>query len=113
MAIGMTYDQYWYGDPLMVRAFYEAHKLKLRLQDENNWLLGRYFADAILATVGNQLSGKGEFKYPEEPYMTEHNEEEYDEPSESDLAYVDAYMDQWVRVGRNWGKKEGEDDANN
>ena len=50
LSIGMTYDQYWYGDPLMVRTFYKAHKLKEQLADQQAWLQGQY----VMAAIGAQ-----------------------------------------------------------
>ena len=52
LAIGMTYEQYWYGDPLMVRAFYKADKFRREREDMNAWLQGVYFKKAIEASIG-------------------------------------------------------------
>ena len=46
LAIGMTYDQYWYDDPMLVRAFAKADQIKRERKDFDLWLQGRYFADA-------------------------------------------------------------------
>lgn len=69
MAIGMTYEQYWYGDPLMARAFYEAYQIKKDLVNDTAWLNGLYTFRALSATVGNlgKKRGSKPIEYPGEP----------------------------------------------
>ena len=40
MSIGMTYNEYWYGDPLMVRDYYRAFRIRRKQEDERMWLQG-------------------------------------------------------------------------
>jgi hypothetical protein len=104
----MTYDQYWYGDPLMVRAFYAAHQLQEKQRNYDAWLHGAYVCRALEATVGNMFRKKGTqaIQYPKQPVgmenetqgMTERDEEE-------EKVWAKAYMMQMVRAGKNWGKK--------
>lgn len=47
MSIGMTYEQYWYGDPLMVKAFLKADKLMQERKNAEAWLQGMYIYDAV------------------------------------------------------------------
>lgn len=113
MAIGMTYDQYWYGDPLMVRAFYKADKIRRRRTDEEAWLNGAYVMKALQATVGNMFLKKGAtpFTYPEEPFLIERMREEEmekkktEEDFEKEALWAKAWMSTFVNVGKNWGKR--------
>lgn len=112
MAIGMTYEQYWYDDPLMVRAFYKADKLRRERMDEQAWLHGLYMLRALDATVGNAFRQKGQQQtsYPEEPLsLTEKRERDEsrkirDEEQEATLAL--AWMSSFVQAGKNWGKNK-------
>lgn len=109
MAIGMTYEQYWYGDCLMVRDFYKAYKLKQEQANEQAWLNGLYFLKAIDATVGNALRRQGvkPEQYPGEPleiYKKEETAEEKAKREENEVAFAEAYMMNMVAAGKNWKK---------
>jgi hypothetical protein len=108
MSIGMTYEQYWYGDVHMVRAFYEAEKLRRQTMDEMAWLHGLYTYKALAATVGN-IGNKGKsIEYPREPIykpeLSDRLSKEKREQEEVDAAK--AWMSQLVSVGKNWGNKD-------
>lgn len=64
MAIGMTYDEYWYGEAERVKYYRDAHILKNKSRNQELWLLGRYFIDSIQVA----LDSKGKAKYPEKPF---------------------------------------------
>lgn len=63
--------------PHDVLVILEGYKLKRKQETEYQnvmmYIQGRYFADAILATVGNMFSKKGakQLEYPKEPYDLE------------------------------------------
>lgn len=62
----MTPEQYWEGDPYLVRAYYKAHKLRIEQRNQELWLQGLYIYDAVAAVVGSALS-KRNYKYREKP----------------------------------------------
>ena len=64
--MGMSYEQFWYGDPCMAKAYRDADKLRRKRKNEELWLSGVYMAEAISATVGNMFS-KSKYEYPSEP----------------------------------------------
>ena len=66
MAYGMTYEQYWYGDPWMVRAYAQTYLLKRKIENENMWIMGAYVANAFGTVIGNAF-GKKKMKYLEKP----------------------------------------------
>ena len=66
MAYGMTYEQFWYGDPWMVRAYSEAYLLKRKIENENMWILGAYVANAVSVAIHNNFDKK-KVKYLEKP----------------------------------------------
>ena len=62
LSIGMPSDEYWYGDPIAVRAYYDAFRFKQQQQNEFAWLNGLYVCNAVSVVVGNALSGRGRKK---------------------------------------------------
>lgn len=59
LSIGMTTDEYWYATPALTAAYREAHKLKLRQQNEFAWLQGLYIQSAIRSVVSSAMGGNG------------------------------------------------------
>lgn len=73
MSYGMSYNDFWYGPAFMTTFYKDAHKLKVRQQDENNWMLGMYVYEAILdcSPILHAFSKKGTkpLPYAEKPYL--------------------------------------------
>ena len=69
MAYGMTYDQYWHGDPWAMKAYREAYYMRLKQQNEMLWLQGMYNMNAFSVVIGNAFRKKGSSpsKYLEKP----------------------------------------------
>lgn len=118
MSIGMTYEQYWFGDPLMVRAFYKAEQIRQEQADYNAWLQGAYFKQAIESSIGNAFRPKGTspIEYPAKPWIVEQRQKlEEDrrktaEQEEKEIVFAKIYMRQFEQAGRNWGKKQESDE---
>ena len=110
----MTYDQYWFGDPLMVRAFYKADQIRRERMDEEAWLFGAYTLSALNAVVGNALrkGGQPPVEYPKEPYMLTQKKEKEKERSEKEKEqeklWALAWMSSFVQAGKNFGKNKKE-----
>ena len=107
----MTYEQYWFGDPLMVRAFFKAEKLRQQRVNEEAWLQGIYFYRALDATVGNIMRKQGTTpsEYPKQPFNISDEEREEtraqrEKREEQEEAYALAYMTNMVMAGKNWKK---------
>ena len=66
MAYGMTYEQYWYGDPWMVRAYAQAYLVRRKIENENAWILGAYVANAVTVAIANTF-GKKRTDYLKQP----------------------------------------------
>jgi CRISPR/Cas system CMR subunit Cmr6 (Cas7 group RAMP superfamily) len=62
----MTYDEYWFGDPWMARAYAQSYLLKRRVNNEEMWLNGIYTVHALQTALGNAFSKK-KHKYLEKP----------------------------------------------
>lgn len=67
--MGMSYDEYWNGDPWLCRDYRKAYKLKQEEANTNAWIQGLYHFIAIQAALGNAFKEKGKppFKYAEKP----------------------------------------------
>lgn len=47
MAIGMTYDQFWHGDPALARYYRKAEEIKETKANQELWLQGLYIYHAL------------------------------------------------------------------
>ena len=47
LSIGMTYEQFWNDDCLLVKYYRKADKLRLERKNTELWLQGRYFYEAL------------------------------------------------------------------
>lgn len=47
LAIGMTYEEFWYKDPHIVKFYLAAEKERLHRRNEEMWLQGFYIYQAI------------------------------------------------------------------
>lgn len=101
----MTYDQYWHGDVWLARDYYEADRKRLERMDLEAWLHGLYVCKALEATIGNIGKQKGEqpITYPEKP-VTSIPKLTEEQRIEQEKAFAEAYMNQLMIVGKDWGK---------
>lgn len=58
MSIGMSYEQYWYGDPKLLRSYVKAEQFRQQRKNNEIWLQGLYVYIAIgnLVPVLNPFS---------------------------------------------------------
>ncbi len=58
-----------------MKPFYEAHKIKRKMLDEQMWCMGAYIHSAVLSAVEKNLAGKkSKSNYVEKPFMQEEKE---------------------------------------
>lgn len=60
LSIGMSYTDYWDGDPEMVRFYRDKNKLDIERKNQELWLLGGYIYSALVdvSPAVNALSKK-------------------------------------------------------
>lgn len=86
MSIGMTYDEFWYGDPNRAIYYRKANELKKRQINEQMWLQGMYVYEAIcdvapiLVTIPSKNAKIQEYSY--EPYALTAKEQKEREQKE-------------------------------
>jgi hypothetical protein len=95
--MGMTYEQFWYGDPTIVKFYREAYdiseKRKHELDQWHMWNQGMYIYEALcdVSPILHAFSKKGTkpLPYPEFPYGMEdkikEKENKNEEPTEQEV----------------------------
>lgn len=70
MAMGMSYDQYWYGDVSAHRMYREAQRERILQENRMLWLQGMYIYEALLdvARYNKAFSKAKPAPYRSEPY---------------------------------------------
>lgn len=73
MAIGVSYDDFWYGDPRIVEfaiATEEIHARNKAIGDDlMAWNIGRYVMLAVGVVMSQAFSKNSSAKYPAEPLL--------------------------------------------
>ena len=109
----MTYDEYWYGHPLLVRDYLHAEEYKRQADNRMSWLQGMYMSEAIMSTICNAFLEKGAepHKYPDKPYPVTDAEIEQakQEAEDKEAKQAELFMRMFVEKGKNWGKKPLDD----
>lgn len=118
MALGITFDEFWYGDFTRFKYIAEAKKLEKEARNEELWL-GGYYVDYALATelanFGRGLSGKAggkTRKYLEKPVdLFAPTEEEKEIEQEKETRNVIEYFDKLIYKQQK--RKEGQNTYGN
>ena len=71
MSIGMSYDEFWNGDVQMVKAYRKANELRDKRNNQNMWMQGRYFYDALCAASPLYRFSMKKGMIKPEPYTSE------------------------------------------
>jgi hypothetical protein len=78
--MGVDYQLFWHLNPIKLRAFEEADRIRTEKQDYLNWLLGRYVMFALDASVCNSWlwrnKGDAPHKYINKPFLVQMEEKE-------------------------------------
>ena len=67
MLYGMTYEQFWFGDPWMAKAYKEKHLLERKQKNEEMWVNGAYQLSALNVALHNAFD-KHKIDYIKEPF---------------------------------------------
>ena len=66
MAMGMSYNEYWDGEPYAVKHYREAYKIKTDEFNAQAWLQGMYNFIGVATALNNGFNSKKE-EYPNKP----------------------------------------------
>ena len=58
LSLGMSYEQFWYGEPWLVKAYREAELYRMEANNYNFWLQGLYIQRATLSAISQRFSNK-------------------------------------------------------
>lgn len=72
LSIGMTYEQFWDGDPMLCKYYRDAEEIRNEKKNQELWLQGMYIYEAIadLSPILQAFAKKGTKAqpYPDTPY---------------------------------------------
>lgn len=112
MAMGMTAEEYWNGDPELTIYYRKANKLKAKDENYNMWLQGMYIYEALICAspLFRSLANHPKpIPYPDKPYALgeeERKERTKNQEEEKDLKNQ-AIIKSWVdRVNRIKAEKQ-------
>lgn len=108
LAIGMSYAEYWEGDPILARYYRKAYQIKQDEINNNAWLQGMYIYDAVSTALHNALRGMGKNKppakdYAKQPYEFKNKvktEAEKAKEVEIEQEKAAAWMENFVRINQ-------------
>lgn len=113
MAIGMSPQEYWEGDPYLVWDYKRAHNLKVEQRNQELWLQGLYIFNAFGTVLANAFAKKGakKQKYIEKPIritpLTEQEKRiQAEEERKKVIAHFTALQKAWDKK-HNKGKEKG------
>ena len=129
ITMGMTYEQFWYGDPTIAKSYLNAFKIKqkreMEILDYKMWKQGMYIYEALcdVSPILHAFSKKGTkpLPYPEVPYGYEKNKEnnqnnngtENREPTkqevENERLKAQIFFSNWARATKKHFEKKGSD----
>ena len=104
----MSYAEYWEGDASLARYFRKAYRIKQEQDNNNAWLQGLYFYDAISTALHNAMRGMGKSKppakdYAKQPYdifKKKKTEVELAQEVEIEQQKAAAWMENLVRINK-------------
>ena len=103
MSYGMTYDEYWFGEPYRTKFYRDAFKLKQKRMDEQLWLQGMYIYEALcdVSPILHAFSSKGTkpLPYSNKPYTQsiEKTEDDKKQEEENQRLLAILYFKKWAK----------------
>lgn len=119
LAIGMTVDEYWNGDPSLCKAFRKADEIRRERMNYESWLQGAYVYEALCGAspLFNAMSKRGKpFPYAKKPYEFKKPEKQKtNAEAEREEAKIqkDKFMRQMQMINARFARqaKEGDDNG--
>ena len=110
LAIGMSYAEYWAGDPALARYYRKAYQIKQEEINNTAWLQGLYIYDAVSTAMHNALRGKNVRvrEYQKQPFdfkRREKTEAEKMREVEIEQQKAAAWMENFVRVNQSQSQR--------
>ena len=105
LSIGMTYEQFWEGDPQLTKYYRRADEIQVDRRNQELWLQGMYIYEALcdVAPLLHAMAKKGvkAHPYPEQPYpISERQQRKKQEEQERNIADKGRrMMEMFIRKG--------------
>lgn len=103
MAMGMTPQEFWYGDPKLAKSYIKAYEIKLDNENTSHWLNGIYTMNAFSVVIGNAFGRGGKsleyFKKPIEITKQEEGitQSDIDRERLKAINYLTSLKESWDR----------------
>jgi len=87
--MGISLNEFWELNPRTLNVITEAYRLKRKVYDEEQWLLGGYFFNAVTIALGNafkkkNVKARSYFEEIEKPFLSEIDAKKPGEMSEEE-----------------------------
>ena len=108
LSIGVSYDEFWRMNPHILKAFEEAHRLKIIEQDNLMWTWwGNYGLSAVSVAIEHNLAGqKAKSEYIKNPVLQEYTKTSDNSNKESNEECAVFEMKQRINLLRQQGLPE-------
>ena len=106
MTMGVTYEEFWFGDYTKFKYVARQYDAQRKLQNEDAWLQGAYVYDAVATALGNAFRKKGAkaqnyLERPLQVYPKTEEEERYE--AEMERRKIIKRLNAWKAA---WDAKE-------
>lgn len=118
ISIGMTYEQFWYGDVSIAKSYLKAYQIKEEREALKNkwarWEQGFYVYEAICDTapiLRPFSKATKPLQYPDKPYGLEEVEKqkiEQNKKEELEVLRTQIFFENWARAAQKHFKEKGE-----
>ena len=104
LSIGMTYEQFWEGDPYLAKYYRQADEMRIERKNQELWLQGLYIYEALcdVAPIFQAMAKKGTKArpYAEQPYsITEKQRRKKEKDEEKAIANKGKrFMEQFMKA---------------
>lgn len=95
MAMGVSFDEFWYGDYCRLKYYERAYFNKLKKRDYDMWLSGAYVYQAVSVALARGFGGDKRAEYPKQPFGYEKPEEQMSQKEL--LAYIQQQLEEEAR----------------
>ena len=112
LALGVSEEKFWDSCPYDLKPYIKAQEITSRKNDENMWIQGMYFFNALSVVASHIINGKSREKYIEKPLLQklqieEHNMNLTEQEKEK---YVDQVFANLIIMQSNFNRsKKGND----
>ena len=113
LANGMSYAEYWEGDPKLTQYYRKAYHIKQEEINNNAWLQGVYVYDAVSTALHNAFRGFSKNRTPAKDYAKQpynfgnkvKTEAEKAKEVEIEQEKAAAWMENFVRINQSQSRR--------